>query len=78
MFGQFAIDRALDRAAVKLGEGQQGFVFHLDLAGEVSASIIKRFGEHIEITGAVVLDVSDGFKFDKQHLSGEANLVARF
>lgn len=77
-FGQAIIDRAIDRAAVKLGEGQSGVVVHLDGQGEVSASLIQRFGDHLLITAAVGLDTSRGMVFDKEHLRWQAEIIAKW
>lgn len=78
LFGQDAIDRAIDHAASRLGEGQSGVVVHLDLGGELSASVVERIGDHVKITGAAVLDTSQGLKFDRQHLAVAGELIVTF
>ncbi len=74
-FTEEAIQKAIDRAGEKLGDGESGLVAHVDDRDEVSISIIKRFGDTISIESAAVMDVSDGYKFDKEHLRLEANLI---
>lgn len=77
-FTETAIQNAIDRAGEKLGEGESGLVVHLDSNDEFSVSVIKRFGEHVSVEAAGVMDTSDGFKFDKEHLKFQAELVAKW
>ncbi len=78
MFTETAIQHAIDRAGSQLGDGQSGIVVHLDSNNEISASVVKRFGNVISVEGAAIMDVSHGFKFDKEHLVVEGNLIVRF
>jgi len=73
-----SIQNAINRGAARLGEGQSGIVVHLDTRGEFSASLVKRFGNIISVEGAAILDTSKGFKFDKEHLAVEGELIVRF
>jgi hypothetical protein len=75
VFGQDAIDRAIARAGATLGDGKSGVVIHLDDHGEVSASVIKRFGDHVTVEGAAMLDTSTGWKFDRAHLAVKGEVV---
>jgi len=78
IFTEEAIQKAIDKAGEKLGEGQSGIVAHLNPFDEVSFSIIKKFGSRTSVEGAVLLDLSDGFVFDKEHLKIEGSLIFRF
>jgi len=78
IFTEESIQKAIDKAGEKLGEGESGIVVHLDPFNEISASVIKRFGTHISVEGAALFDLKDGFVFDKEHLKVEANLIIRF
>lgn len=73
-----SIQNAINRAGSVLGDGQSGIVVHLDTKGELSASVIKKFGDIVSVEGAAVLDTSHGYHFDKEHLSIEGNLIVRF
>lgn len=78
-FTEDAIQTAIDRAGEKLGEGESGLVIHLDSQDEFSVSVIKRFGEHVSVEAAGVMNTSDGlFKFDKEHLKFQAEIIARW
>ena len=78
MFTEDAIQKAIDRAGDKLGEGESGLVVHLDSSNEFSVSLIKRFGDKISVEAAGVMDTSDGFKFDKEHLKVQAELIYKW
>ena len=75
LFGQEAIDRAIARAGAKLADGHGAVVVHLDNQGEFSASVVTRIGDHVTVEGAAVLDTSDGWKFDKEHLRVQGEIV---
>ncbi len=78
MFTEDSIQKAINRAGEKLSNGQSGLVVHLDSQDEFSVSVIQRFGDHISVEAAGVMDTSDGFKFDKEHLRAQAELIARW
>lgn len=75
LFSPDAIDRAIARAADKLGPGDSGIVLHLDNQDQITASVIERIGDHVKVEGAALWDVSNGFKVDKEHLRVEGDLV---
>lgn len=77
-FTEEAIQNAIDRAGEKLGDGESGLVVHLDSKDEFSISVIHRFGEHVSVEAAGVMNTSDGFKFDKDHLKFQAEFIARW
>lgn len=78
LFTEDVIQKAIDRAGEKLAPGQSGLVVHLDTRDEFSVSVIQRIGDHISVEAAGVMDTSDGFKFDKEHLRAQGELIARW
>jgi hypothetical protein len=78
MFTEEAIQKQINRAAEKLGNGKSGLVAHIDNQGEVSVSVVQRFGEIISVEAIGIMDTSEGFKFDKEHLKVQAELIARW
>lgn len=78
IFTEDHIQRAIDRAATKLGEGKSGLVAHVDNQGEASLSIVKRFGNTVSVEFTGVMDTRQGFKFDKDHLRLQAELIAQW
>ena len=75
IFTEERIQKSIERAAEKLGDGESGLVAHVDDKDEVSVSVIKRFGTSISIEAVLAYDISQGFNFDKDKLAIEANLV---
>lgn len=78
IFSQEAIDRAIARAGTKLDEGKSGVVVHYDTQGELSASVVYRLGNHLDIKAGAFFDTSKGFHFDKEHLAASGELVFTF
>ncbi len=76
MFTEEAIQRQIDKCAEKVGPQGFAMVAHLDSDGEASVSVVKKFGEHISVEAVGVMDVSQGFKFDKEHLKAQAEVIA--
>ena len=78
VFSEAAIQKAINRAGEKLGDGQSGLVVHLDSQNEFSVSLIQRVGDHISVEAVSVMDTKDGFKFDKEHLSVQGEIIAKW
>lgn len=78
VFTDSRIQASIDRVISKLDDGQSGLVVHLDSKGEASASVVQRFGSHVSVELAAVLDVKDGFKFDKEKLAYQAEVVVKW
>jgi hypothetical protein len=78
MFTEDKIQKAIDRAGERLGDGESGLVAHLDYKDEVSIAVIKKFGSVVSVEAIAVLDISEGWKFDKDKLSIEANLIVKW
>lgn len=78
MFTEENIQAAINHAADKLGDGKSGMVAHIDNQGEVSLSVVHRFGEHVSVEAIGIMNASEGFKFDKSHLTVQAELIAEW
>lgn len=79
MFTEEAIQKAITRAGEKLNpQSKFGLVAHIDTDGEASVSAVARLGDHLSIEAVGVLDIREGFKFDKEHLKGQAELIAQW
>ncbi len=77
-FSDAKLQAAIDRAGANLAPGKTRIILHADTDNNVYLSAVKKLGDHISVEGAVVLDTSQGWKFDAQHLSAEAQIVAEF
>ena len=76
MFTEEAIQRNLDRCAGKVGPQGFALVAHIDSEGEASVSVIKKIGDHISVEASGIMDIREGFKFDKKHLKAQAEVIA--
>lgn len=78
MFTESNIQKYINDAATKLGDGKSGLVAHIDNQGEATLSVIQRFGDHVSVEATGVMDIRQGFKFDKDHLRLQAELIAEW
>lgn len=78
LFTETAIQEQINRAAEKLPDGKSGLVAHIDNQGEASVSLVQRMGEHVSVEAVAVMDIKEGFKFDKEHLKVQGELIAQW
>lgn len=78
IFSEENIQKQINRAAEKLGDKQSGLVAHIDSDGELSVSLVQRLGSVVSVEATGVMDISEGFKFDKEHLKLQAELIAKW
>lgn len=75
IFSPEAIDRAIARAGMEVGDGHGAFVAHYDTDGSVTASAVQRVGNHLEVRAAVLWD---GVAVSKEHLAFSGQIVGRW
>ena len=75
IFSNAAIQKQIDHAYTKVGPTGWAIVAHLDSQGEATATLVKRIGDHVSVEVAGVMDIKDGFKFDKEHLKGQIEVI---
>ena len=78
VFSEENIQKAITYAAAKLGEGKSGLIAHIDSDGNATVSLVQRIGGNVSIEATGVMDFSTGFKFDKNHLKAQAELIAKW
>ena len=76
MFTEEAIQKTIDRVADRVGPQGFALIAHLDSDGEASISVVKKIGTHVSVEAAGIMDISEGFKFDKKHLKAKAEVIA--
>src|SRR5574339_1185184 len=78
IFTDDAINRAIERAGKDLAPGKTRVIAHADLDGEIYVSAVKKLGSHVSVEAAWMLDASEGFKFDRQHMKGQIEIIGEF
>ena len=75
-FTEEAIQKAIDRCADRVGPQGFALVAHIDTDGEASVSVVKKIGDHVSVEASGIMDITNGFKFDKKHLKAKAEVIA--
>ena len=75
IFSDSAVQKQIDKAYSKVGPTGWAVVAHVDSTGEATATLVKRIGDHVSVEVAGFMDIREGFKFDKEHLKGQIEVV---
>ena len=75
IFADYAIQAQIDKCIAKVGPLGWALIAHADSNGKGTVTLVKKIGTHLSIEVAGVMDYSDGFKFDKEHLKGQAEVI---
>jgi len=75
VFSDSAIQAQIDRCIGKVGPQGWALIAHADSDGEGTVTLVKKIGSHLSVEVAGVIDYSSGFKFDKEHLKIQAEVV---
>ena len=75
IFSDSALQAQIDRCASKVGPQGWALIAHADTNGEATVTLVKKIGDHLSIEALGVMDYSDGFKFDKEHLKAQVEVV---
>lgn len=75
IFSDSALQAQIDRCIDKVGPTGWGVIAHVDTNGEATATLVKRIGDHVSVEVAGFMDIRDGFKFDKEHLKAQVEVI---
>ena len=75
IFSDSKIQAQIDRCIDKVGPTGWGLIAHADSDGEATVTLVKKIGDHLSVEVAGVMDYSDGFKFDREHLKLQAEVI---
>jgi hypothetical protein len=75
LFSDATIQAQIDRCASKVGPQGWALIAHTDTNGEATVTLVKKIGPHLSVEVVGVMDYSDGFKFDKEHLKAQAEVI---
>ena len=75
IFTDSALQAQSDRCIDKVGPQGWALIAHADTDGVGTVTLVKRIGTHMSIEVAGVMDYSEDFKFDKEHLKGQVEVV---
>ena len=78
VFSDAALQAQIDRCIDKVGPQGWALIAHADSDGEAIVTLVKKIGTHLSVEVAGVMDYSEGFKFDKEHLKGQVEVVGRW
>ena len=78
IFTEENIQKTLDHVYEKMGDSSNGLVAHLDSDGEASISYVKKINGTWSVEVVGIADLSDGIKFDKEHLKAQAEILAKW
>lgn len=78
MFSEENIQKTIDNVYSKMGDCSNGLVAHVDSGGEITVSYVKKLGDVWSIEATGVMDISQGFHFDKEHLKAQAEIVGKW
>jgi hypothetical protein len=78
MFSEESIQKNISHVYDKMGDSTNGLVAHLDSDGNMSVSYVKKIDNVWSIEATGVMDISQGFKFDKEHLKAQAELIGKW
>jgi hypothetical protein len=78
IFSNAAIQAQIDKCIAKVGPLGWALIAHADSNGEGTVTLVKKIGTHLSIEVAGVMDYSDGFKFDKEHLKAQAEVIGNW
>lgn len=78
IFSEENIQKRIDDVYEKMGDCKNGLIAHLDSNGEASISYVKKLNDIWSIEINTKADFSDGLKFDKEHLKGQAEIIAKW
>lgn len=75
LFADAKLQAQIDRCIDKVGPLGWALIAHADTDGQGTVTLVKKIGDHLSIEVAGVMDYSDGFKFDREHLKAQAEVV---
>jgi hypothetical protein len=75
LFADANIQAQIDRCASKVGPQGWALIAHADTDGKATVTLVKKIGDHLSVEVAGVMDYSEGFKFDREHLKAQAEVI---
>ncbi len=78
MFTEENIQKSIQHVYDKMGDCSNGVVAHIDSDGDISISYVKKLSNIWSIEATAKADMSQGIKFDRDHLMAQAELVGKW